>query len=674
MKKIIENPFDLTKANHFSDNQIYDYWVNMETGDNNGLLEFINPTSLMPMMVLGSKGCGKTHLMRYCSEPVQLMRNENNIISTIKREGYLGIYVYADALNTGRFFGKGQDDETWYQVFSYYFEIWMVLCLLEIIKKIINAIDKSMENNIVESILKLININLTNIDNIDNLDKLIEYFEETRKKIDNSVNNCAITRKIDGLNIIFNPGDLLYGIPKILNESIDILSNTIFLYLIDEIENFDENQQIFINTLIRYRRGNVSIKIGARLYGIKTYKTHPSGEEIRERAEFEIAEFDKFLNDKNYFDFIKNLIIKRLNKLNIKTFVTDFSDLYKYFQEIETEDYYKDETLKIISTREKERIYFKKLKDNLKKYTKEKRINDIVSNLSLTEYPLLEKLNIFILYKSINKDVDLLELSESIGIDAKSLISNVKNDSSKKYQQVYQHFNNDMLAQLYREYKRNIPYSGLETIIHLSQGAPRNALSLLKNIYKRAIFNGEEPFLNNKISIKSQTEGIADTAEWFWDDVHFDNNGIRIRIAIENLSILYRYIRFCLKPTECDLSSFSIDINILSEEARTIIKNAENWSYLIHQSKGRSSKNTQQINDSFQLAPMLAPKWGLSQRRGGTIEIKKDLANAIFSDNRELFKKELRKRLKSISFEFNDKKTDKTNDDDEDLYNGGLFP
>ena len=362
-----------------------------------------------------------------------------------------------------------------------------------------------------------------------------------------------------------------------------------------------------------------------------------------------------------------------MKRLNIKTSISDLTDLYKYFEEIEKDDYYKNASLKIVSSSEKERIYFRKLRENLKRYTKEKQLNNIVTNLTLPEYPLLEKLNVFILYQNINKDINILDFSESIGFDAKSLISQNTNDSSKKYLQKYQHFNNDMLAQLYREYGKSIPYSGLETIIHLSQGAPRNALSLLKNIYKRAIFNGEDPFSNDKISIKSQTEGISDTAEWFWDDVHLDNNGIRIRIAIENLSILFRYIRFCLKPTECDLSSFSIDINILSEEARNTIRNAENWSYLIHQPKGRNSKNTQQINDSYQLAPILTPKWGLSQIRGGTIEINKDLANAIFSDNREIFKKELRKRLKSISFEFNEKKKEEASENGEDLYNGGLF-
>jgi len=108
-----ENPFDLTKASDFSDSEIYNYWVDVTANNNKSLIDLIKPHSVMPMMLLGSKGCGKTHLMRYCSEPVQLMRNNNDIISTIKKDRYLGIYFRADALNAGRFYGKGQDNDKW---------------------------------------------------------------------------------------------------------------------------------------------------------------------------------------------------------------------------------------------------------------------------------------------------------------------------------------------------------------------------------------------------------------------------------------------------------------------------------------------------------------------------------------------------------------------------------
>jgi len=126
------NPFDLTKASDFSDAQIYDYWVDyME--ESKGLLSIIKPRLIMPMLLLGGKGSGKTHLMRYCSHPVQKMRH-GSLAKAISVDNYLGIYVRADGLNTNRFHGKGYDEETWGVVFSYYFELWLSYHLMNGLK------------------------------------------------------------------------------------------------------------------------------------------------------------------------------------------------------------------------------------------------------------------------------------------------------------------------------------------------------------------------------------------------------------------------------------------------------------------------------------------------------------------------------------------------------------
>jgi hypothetical protein len=648
-----ENPFDLTKSSDFTDLQIDQYWVDIADGEK-GLLNLIQPKSIMPMLLLGSKGCGKTHLMRYCSAPVQIIRN-TDIITAIKNEKYLGVYVRADALNAGRFFGKGQDDETWYSVFAYYFEIWLVLNLLDLLKLI--KLNDDEEHNLIKNINYLFNIQ--GLDNIDNLHLLTQYLDSLRKNIDNAVNNCAITRELKKIDFVFSPGDLLFGIPRKLEETICIFKNVIIVYLIDEVENFNEMQQKFLNTIIRYKKGNTGIKIGARLYGIKTNQTYPSGEIIKEGSEFSKIELDKFLRlNKKYKEFLKKLIIKRLKITGHKNFDRNINLLDQYFEEIETTNYFKKVSLEIVSSSDKkksERYYFQDFKKNLSIYTNSKQINKIVDTLRIQEFPLLEKFNIYIFYKEFTGSMDLLLLAEKIR-DITYKIVNGKTDGIYKYYQVYLHFYNDLLAQLYRDYKKTIPYAGLETIIHLSQGTPRNALGILKNIYRRSIFNGESPFISGKITIKSQSEGINDTANWFWDDAQPDKNGVFVRMAVENLAIFFRNIRYSNKPTECNLCSFSVDINNLSKKTSNMLKNAENWSYVLRLPNGRNNKNNQRISESYQLAPILVPKWGLSQKLGGTIEISKEFAEAIFSGTKEDYDGELKKRLRTISFEYNKNK------------------
>ena len=56
------NPFDITKAVDYTDNEIYKYWVDL---DGQASVKVMKPDSLMPMIIVGSKGSGKTHIMKY---------------------------------------------------------------------------------------------------------------------------------------------------------------------------------------------------------------------------------------------------------------------------------------------------------------------------------------------------------------------------------------------------------------------------------------------------------------------------------------------------------------------------------------------------------------------------------------------------------------------------------
>src|ERR1700733_8906944 len=98
----LDNPFSVTKATEFSDVEINDYWVNFNTKDNVSINSILNPSEFLPKYIIGGKGCGKTHILRYFSYPLQKIRN-SDINSLLKNEKYLGLYSVFHGLNSSRF-------------------------------------------------------------------------------------------------------------------------------------------------------------------------------------------------------------------------------------------------------------------------------------------------------------------------------------------------------------------------------------------------------------------------------------------------------------------------------------------------------------------------------------------------------------------------------------------
>src|SRR4051812_13874849 len=92
------NPFDITKAVNYTDKQIYDNWVDLANG---GFTQLVNPRSPTPQFLLGGKGTGRTHLMRWFSQPVQRLRypKQPPHVAPIS-DGYLGILLRASGLNS----------------------------------------------------------------------------------------------------------------------------------------------------------------------------------------------------------------------------------------------------------------------------------------------------------------------------------------------------------------------------------------------------------------------------------------------------------------------------------------------------------------------------------------------------------------------------------------------
>jgi hypothetical protein len=252
----------------------------------------------------------------------------------------------------------------------------------------------------------------------------------------------------------------------------------------------------------------------------------------------------------------------------------------------------------------------------------------VIKLLRSDDHPLVEKASVFMLYRQWPaQKASLLKIAKVIGDDAQLYCSGQRGG---QLSQTLDYFRSDLLAQFYRDCRQRVPFAGLKTLTELSQGIPRNFLTILKYTYRRSFFANESPFSGGLISVASQSNGVRDSSSWFWEDAQPDGNGDEVREAVEALALLFRSIRFSDRPAECDLCTFSVVVDALTPVSRNVLKLAENWSYLIQTRDGARNKNDRGVRAKYQLGPMLAPKWDLSEHRRGNIELRVELANAIF--------------------------------------------
>lgn len=650
-----ENPFNITKAVDFDDSEILRYWVDLSQ-DGNSFEHLLKPQSAMPMLVLGGKGSGKTHIMRYYSYEVYKQRYASkNIIQQIQKDKFLGIYFRCNGINANRFGGKKHTEDQWGYIFQYCFDLWLAQKLLSVVIDLLktNPLSADQEGEIVSDI-KNIPTEQQSLAACSTLKDILIALHKIQVATDSIVNNCGFGGNLADIHIVFSPSQLIFGIPQILRTHISFFRDTTFVYLIDEYENLNALHQKCVNSYVREKERPCSFKIGARLYGMKTYETLSESEILKQGSEYEVLYLDEeFRNhEKEYKKFVINLIVKRLVESKLLPPLRDDSIdggtiLSDYFQGYRKTNTYAEETAFLARKSREERKYYKDFVRKCKGLLPIKDVNAISKILHVAEIPYLDACNIYLFYRKYKKGSDPIALATEIAKRTKEKIA--------KNQVLDEHFGKDFLARLLHDSSQSQIYLGVEEYITMSKGIVRNLLIILKNIYRWSRFNGDTPFehSNGKITIDSQLRGVTDAAEWFFSDARSTGkDSIAVRRSIKRLAALLREIRYSDKPSECSVISFSGQVSEATPNAQHIIHMATAWSLLIDVGE-KAEKNSKGTQAKYQLNPMLSPVWELPIYSRGTINLNVDELNAIFDNEKDEEFESLKKaKIERMTFEF----------------------
>ncbi len=630
------NPFAITKAVDLNDEQIQSLWVDVSGGAEQ-FAEFARPTSPMPTFILGAKGSGKTHLMRYHAFELQTLRYSKQALAVrdgVRRDGYIGIYMRCSGLNSGRFNGKGQPTAVWNELFAYYIELWLTQHLLHVIQTMQLGEADGDELDLCRQIISLFDKAPSSADST--ISALATVIGDMQRHLDFEVNNCVISGKID-VKILATRGRLVFGIPKLLAERYAFLRDVLFVYSIDEFENLTINQQKLINTLVREKELPSTLRIGSRLYGVKTNATDSAEEENLRNSEFEVLSLDQLFrtHKRHYSTFAKKLIEKRLaaafglftDKHVLKPIDIDWHSFFETYDD----SWNSEAILTLVKGKPSaQRRHFILLKEKLiSGGLTPKAADTIVGDLSSTAYPLLEKTNVLLLYQDMYDNKQLLTSSSEIRAMCGRFAQ--KPSERSRYASTLEHYKTDLLAQLHRENDSRQYYLGLDNFITMSAGLPRALLTILRSVFEWSLFNGEDPLRTHHLSKEAQLRGVRDASDWFYENMRkAGDDGIAIQTAIDRIARLFRLNRFADKPVECSLIAFSIAEQDANPEALRILRLAESRSFLNRVSGGQRDKNSERVTMKFQINNMLSPRWDLPLGRRGAVTLEPRQFDAIF--------------------------------------------
>lgn len=639
------NPFHITKANDLSDAQIEAYWVDVSSEEaETALMAAARPASPMPMFILGGKGSGKTHLLRYCSYPIQKIRyaaQQLTLIEGVVRDRYIGVFLRCSGLNSHRFSGKRQPEEIWREVFSYYVELWLAQQALAVTIELTAEADlpPNEETRLVEAIADLFDKPPPPMTKID---EMVVHVRRLLRELDYLVNNAIFTGSLP-IEVQATRGRLIFGIPAALAQAIPVLVGVSFVYQLDEFENLTAAQQQHVNTLVREREAPATFKIGGRQFGVKTHATFSDSEVNLKDSEFEELRLDEQFrsNEGIYRELARRLAARRLSQTsgaNGPEEEDDLTSLSTWFEKPDL-DWHSGYFLTLCGGRAPaEREHFLKLEQQLDEAISDdaapgvrngRSISEIIATLSVPDYPLLEKVNILYLYQAWSRRRALPETAQNIARRCRAFLA--APEASSPYKTKVGHFKADLAAQIVQESRTRQFYAGVDTFVRMSEGLPRAFITLLKQTYDWSLLQREQPFVNGRISVEAQRRGAIAASEWFYNSMtKAGEDGPKILTAVDRLGQLFRLHRFSDKPIESSLTGFSVKESELNDEARHVIDVARSRSFLVDVFGGQRDRNSLDQTTKLQLNRMLSPRWDLPASRRGVTPLSAAHANAIF--------------------------------------------
>lgn len=599
------NPFADYNANVMSSSQILDYWCSPHNfGPSLCSSENTVLSEPMPIIFMGGRGTGKTMFLKYFSYNVQrdqAIRYNKDLLSHLRERGGVGFYFRFDGPLLRSFSGKRIDDATWNLLFAHYFELQVCRGYLEVLFDLrqLGAISEaSIQSAFVPQMASILAVQGEGLV----LSDLINHVKAELVQITNYRANVAFTTSEFSPARVFGSQDLTFGVPDTLREHATELKDLNFAILLDEYENFSQQQQRLVNSLVKFAHPGITFRLGMRLEGFHTWDTISENEYIKEGRDYHKFVFENFLvKDKKYRDFLLDVARKRLESVSFfkDRNLTDISQILGDKEGLE------QEAIGLVGNRKNHFSILGAEGINLA----QEELKGLMCN-----NPLLEMLNILWVLRG--------KKPEYVSKIMNDYLNNIKTPDCNKYSRDYvDKYKLSLMFLLVSYYKSRKMYYSFNTFCFLSSGIVGTFLELCRKSFECAAFQSEEFILNPRsITPKAQTEAALEYATSELDGIRrIPEHGNQLFTLAMNLGNAFRLYHRDLYLRYPETNQFYIDQASISDEITgKVFRSALRWSIIQKKSVLQQSSPGAQRGEVYTLNRVYAPAFGISYRtRGG---------------------------------------------------------
>lgn len=596
-----ENPFKSTNADSMSYEQIVDSWSLPFFMRRKMITEDFYLRTPLSLIISGARGTGKTMLFKYYSFQAQAIVAQKSNLSVLKffqKCKSISMYLKFDSYILQAFTG----DEIGNLVFTHFFEL--VVC--ESYVEFLNLLKG--ENELSEEQYKKIEVEIYDLLEICGGDgRLEQCVEEKIDEVYDYINERKISGKEFQTKKIYTFRGLSYKVKKILCDTIPELKEVIFLWVIDQGEDFLEFEQKtingFIKTLNTRMNRDIFLRLGTREPEIKTDETINWQEFLMNGRDYEFKDINYYtINPDERSDYKEWLIQIAGNRLG-KTRLFREKNLINIQEFLGEKENQCEEAKKWAANK----------KDHFRWCLKEKYSEELYEALKVKDNPLLEMMNIW----WYNKGIPLEEIK--IGLEG-YLSGKSEEEEKKEIEKRYRkNFTENKVAFLYllsSKYKREKQYYSFNTFRYLSVGNICNFIKLCREAFDNAYFQNKEELFNGTVSPKAQHAAAMSVA---YDEIEkvkrIPRFGDELYALSINLGNLFNEYHSDTELRNMEANQFSV---IYKEKfVEDLIDTALTWGVFLRKTSLQTLNSSGNKGTVYTLNKMFCPLFGISYRSKG---------------------------------------------------------